>query len=82
MMKNQAPVVFESPDGGNTVYARNIGETVRHLYHVDPAYEKQRQLYERWERLKPIVYMADNDVTLNDALKQLEMLYALKKKTA
>lgn len=79
MMKSN-DLIFESPDNGKTVYARRIGETVRHLHHVDPVWEKERQLYERWERLKPVVYMADVDTTLNDALEKLEILYALKKK--
>lgn len=80
MMTNHEPVVYESPDGGNTVYARNLGETVRHLHHVNPIYLKEQELYHRWERLKPAVYLADTDPTLNDALEKLEMLYALKKK--
>jgi len=27
----QKPQIYESPDGGKTVYARNFGETERHL---------------------------------------------------
>lgn len=27
----QKPKIYESPDGGKTVYARNFGETERHL---------------------------------------------------
>lgn len=79
-MTSDEPLIFTSPDGGKTVYARKIGETVSHLYHVDPVWEKDKQLFERWARLKPVVYMADSDNTLKDALEKLEMLYALKKK--
>lgn len=78
MMKKH-DVVYESPDNGNTVYARKLGETVIHSIHIDPKWLKEQELYHRWERLKPAVYMADNDPTLNDAISKVEMLYALKK---
>lgn len=80
MKKND--IVYESPDNGTTVYARKIGETVRHLQDNDPnylKYLKEQEIYHRWERLKPIVYMAETDPTLNDAINKVEMLYALKK---
>ncbi len=79
-MTNHEPLIYESPDGGNTVYARKLGETVRHNIHVDPKWLKEQELYQRWERLKPAVYLADTDPTLKDALEKLEILYALKKK--
>lgn len=72
-------IVYESPDGGNTVYSRKVGETVRTLHHADPSWKKANQLYQRWENLKPIVYMADTDPAINELLTKLEMLYALKK---
>lgn len=71
--------IYESPDGGKTVYARKPSETVRHLHWVDPKYLKEKELCERWERLKPVVYLADTDTGLNELLTKLEMLYALKK---
>lgn len=80
MMKSDEKLIFESPDGGKTVYARKIGETVRHLHWVDPVYKKEQELFTRWEKLKEAVYMADSDTTLNDAISKVEMLYALKKK--
>lgn len=30
-VNNQTPKIYESPDGGKTVYARNFGETERYL---------------------------------------------------
>ena len=73
-------IIYESPDGGKTVYARKIGDTVRTLDHLDSTWLKEIQIYERWEKLKPAVYMADNDKSLDDAIKTVEILYALKKK--
>ena len=78
-MKNEDRLIFESPDGGKTVYARKSGETERHLHWVDPQYIKEQALFARWEKLKEAVYMADSDVTLDDAIKRVEILYALKK---
>lgn len=73
-------VIYESPDGGKTVYSRKMGETVRTLHHIDPAYKKEQELNRRWANLKEAVFMADDDPTINDALEKLEMVYALKKK--
>lgn len=71
--------IYESPDGGKTVYSRKSGETVRQLHSVDPAWQKEQDINLRWINLKPAVYMADNDSTLDDAIKKVEMLYLLKK---
>jgi hypothetical protein len=73
-------IIYESNDGGKTVYSRKSGETDRTLYHQDPMHKKEAELTERWFKLKEIVFHADNDPTLNDALEKLEILYALKKK--
>lgn len=73
-------IIYESPDGGKTVYARKNGETVRHLHSVDPQWKKEQELNLRWLNLKEAVYMADSDITLDDAIEKVEILYALKKK--
>ena len=44
----QEIIIYESPDGGKTVYARKQGETVRHLHSVDPAWQKEQELNVRW----------------------------------
>jgi len=72
--------IYESPDGGKTVYSRKNGETVRSLYYEDPSVKKEQELTRRWANLKEAVFMADSDPTLNDAISKVEMLYALKRK--
>ena len=72
-------IIYESPDGGKTVYSRKSGETARTLHSIDPEYKKEQELKLRWANLKDIVFLADTDPTLNDALTKLEMLYVLKK---
>ena len=73
-------LIYESPDNGKTVYARLPGDIHRKLYHVDPTWKKEQELQVRWVNLKPAVFMADTDTTLDDAISKVEMLYALKKK--
>lgn len=80
MMKKDDSLIYESPDGGKTVYARKRGSLDRHLHWEDPVWKKEQELSTRWMKLKEAVFMADSDPTLNDALTKLEMLYALKKR--
>jgi hypothetical protein len=72
-------VIYESPDGGKTVYARKPGETVRHLHSVNPQWQKEQELNVRWANLKEAVYMADSDPGLNDLIEKVEIYYRLKK---
>lgn len=73
-------VVYESPDGGKTVYAREHGSSDRQLHLEDPTWKKEQRLQIRWRNLKEAVYMADSDPSLNDAISKVEMLYALKRR--
>jgi hypothetical protein len=72
-------IIYESPDGGKTVYARKPGETTRHLHSVDPAWQKEQQIKVRWVNLKEAVYMADSDPAMNDLIEKVEIYYQLKK---
>jgi hypothetical protein len=72
-------IIYESPDGGKTVYTRKPGETVRHLHSVDPKWQKEQELNVRWANLKGAVFMADNDPGLNDLIEKVEIYYRLKK---
>lgn len=79
MMTNES-VIYESPDGGKTVYARKHGSSQRQLVYEDPVWKREQEISERWVKLKAAVFMADSDPTLNDAISKVEMLYALKRK--
>jgi hypothetical protein len=74
-------IIYESPDGGKTIYSRKSGEphNSRTLHSIDPAFKKEQEIKLRWANLKEAVYMADTDPTLNDAISKVEMLYDLKK---
>jgi hypothetical protein len=75
-------IIYESPDGGKTVYSRKSGEphNSRTLHSVDPVWQKEQELKLRWANLKEAVYMADSNPTLNDAISKVETLYVLLKK--
>lgn len=71
--------IYESPDGGKTVYSRKPGEANRSVHHIDSEYEKEQKLTRRWLNLKEAVFMADSDKALDYAIERVEILYALKK---
>ena len=73
-------IIYESPDGGKTVYARKPGETSRQLHHVDPAYQAEQKILARWANLKSIAYDAASDPALNELLEKAEMYHELKYK--
>jgi hypothetical protein len=68
--------IFESPDGGRTVYVRKPSDTHRHLHSKDEVREKESAEYERW--MKIFNARRDNP-SLNDICTQAEMLYELSK---
>lgn len=77
--------IYESPDGGKTVYARKVlpGEATvfrnRTLERIDPLHKREQEINQRWVNLREAVWLADSDPTLNDAIMKVEILYALKK---
>ena len=75
-------IIYESPDGGKTIYSRKSGEphNSRTLHSIDPAFKKEQEIKLRWANLKEAVYMADSNPTLNDAISKVETLYVLLKK--
>lgn len=80
MIKSMQDVfIYESPDGGKTVYVRKPGETSRTLHSDDPQWKKEQELNLRWVNLKEAVFMADTDPALNDLIEKVEIYYRLKK---
>jgi hypothetical protein len=70
-MITKSDLIYESPDGGKTVYSRKIGETERTLVH----------LVDRWIKWKDILKESSEHPALADAITKAEMIYALVKKT-
>ena len=68
--------IFESPDGGETVYRREFGEQRRELVQGDPAevLQESQQLY-RWRN---ILRLAKTDSELKELVERVEVYYRLK----
>lgn len=72
--------IFESPDGGETVYVRESGSTERHLHRQSP------KAISKWEELKSnqlwydIRQAAKTNPTLQKALDECIVIYHLSKK--
>jgi hypothetical protein len=71
--------IFESPDGGRTVYARRPGETTRELYSQDPALQQELKDLENSKRWVEILQARRNDPELDHLCEQVEILYELGK---
>lgn len=68
-------MIYESPDGGKTIYARNSLSGERELVKVDPfAGEKNR-----WFKWKEILEASKDSPSLSDAIAKAEMIYELTK---
>lgn len=71
-------LIYESPDGGKTVYAREVCSGKRYLVSKDPELVERENVAMRANRLITILRLAKTDKTLADAINQLEALYILK----
>jgi HD superfamily phosphodiesterase len=72
-------MIYESPDGGKTIYARESGSSDRVLIRTDDAVEETKKLLNRQKRLMKIVELAETVPALNDQLEKLEEIYLLVK---
>lgn len=73
--------VYESPDGGRTVYKRKAGSPTRELYLRDPLLEQELINIENEERWAMIYHARKENPSLDDLCNQVEMLYQLSKRT-
>jgi hypothetical protein len=72
--------IYESPDKGETVYVRKVGEIARTLHSQSPrTFDLHAQLMENklWGEIHRA---AKTNVSLADALDKVKMIYALIKK--
>jgi hypothetical protein len=68
--------IFESPDGGRTVYVRKPGKNERQVHVKDEIREKEKAEYERWVN---IFNARRENPALNEICSQAEMIYELSK---
>jgi hypothetical protein len=69
--------IYESPDGGKTVYSRKSGETARTFHSVDELTRQEEKLASRWVKLKDAVFL--NDPAINVLIEKIEILMELKR---
>lgn len=67
--------IFESPDGGKTVYARKSGETERKLIIEDP----EKKYRDRWLEWRDILEASKENPALADQIEKAELIWRLTK---
>jgi len=68
-------VIYESPDGGETIYARDSLSGNRELVKISPAIEEKN----RWYKWREILKASENCPSLADAIAKAEIIYELTK---
>lgn len=77
---NTKTLIYESPDGGKTIYAREYGSSHRRLLNSEDAdYIKTIEVGKWQNRIKDIVELSRTVPALKDQLDMLEALYVLVK---
>ena len=69
--------IFESPDGGRTVYARQPGSAQRTLHSQDPGLQQELAELEQQKRWVNIFQARTNNPELDHLCEQVEVLYEL-----
>lgn len=70
-------LIFETPDGGRTVYARSPGATERHLHSRDPDLDRELADQERQRRWNEILRQRHADPELDRLCEQVEIYFEL-----
>jgi hypothetical protein len=71
--------IFESPDGGRTVYARRYREKDRTLYSIDSELQSSLDLFKEDKLWEEIRRAAKTNEVLQSALERVIILYQLGK---
>ena len=69
-------IIYESPDGGKTVYSRKSGSSDRTLIKEDTS----QNYITKWYEWKEILKLAETEPSLANAINKAEMLYVILKK--
>ncbi len=71
--------IFESPDGGKTVYSRKSNGTDRTLVWEDPEAKKTKLSQQRWIEWRDILEASKDNPGLSDLIDKAELYYRLLK---
>ena len=69
-------IIYESPDGGKTVYSRKSGSSERTLVQEDT----NKHYITKWYEWREILKLAETEPSLANAISKAEMLYVILKK--
>lgn len=69
-------IIYESPDGGKTIYSRKSGSSDRTLVKEDTS----QHYMAKWYEWKEILKLAETEPSLANAISKAEMLYVILKK--
>jgi hypothetical protein len=69
-------IIYESPDGGKTVYSRKSGSSDRTLVQED----SNKHYITKWYEWREILKLAETEPSLANAINKAEMLYVILKK--
>lgn len=72
--RSEELIIYESPDGGRTVYSRKSGQLDRTLIKHEP------NTHDRWLLWRDILKAADSDPALASVVEQAEIVYHLGRK--
>jgi hypothetical protein len=73
--------IFESPDGGRTVYARQPNSSKRELHYQDPNLQQELRDIERQKRWVEIFQARRDHAELDHLCEQVEILYELSRRS-
>lgn len=73
--------IYETPDGGNTVYARKLGTDLseRKMVFQNPEMLKEKAFHERWHMYRDILEVSEDNEVIAKLLEQVELLYRISK---
>ena len=71
--------VYESPDGGRTVYKRSSGQTERVLHSIEPSLEAEIRREQQRNVWMDIFNTAEQTPALQEAINRVIVLYELSK---
>lgn len=77
-MDTDIAYIYESPDGGETIYRRQRGDTERELISVSDKKLQEQRLNALWLRWMPILRASADDAVLRKMIEQAESYYLLK----
>jgi hypothetical protein len=69
-------IIYESPDGGKTIYSRKSGSSDRTMIKEDT----NKHHVTKWYEWKEILKLAETEPALANIINKAEMLYVILKK--